>query len=105
MNDFEQETPENDPEIIAIPDIGGADDDVALYLDTEVMSANKSWTGWYKHPRGRVYKICKDQDGYLVHKPGGGKDAWGRGYTWRDVKSAYGLAGVRPYQSKWGTGC
>ncbi len=51
------------------------------------------YTYWYKHPRTKkVYKICRDNDGYLVTKPGGGKDAWGRGYKWKDVKSGYGIS-------------
>lgn len=54
----------------------------------------RNHTYWYRHPRSRQeYKICWDGDGYLVTKPSGGTDAWGRGYSWRDVENGYGLGG------------
>jgi len=76
-------------ELLQDNDVAGIIEDIAALL------ASKSWTGWYKHPRTKkTWAICKDRDGYLVYKPGGGRDAWGTGYTWREVKSGYGLAGV-----------
>lgn len=104
--DYSSETPKTDPNIILSTDTGFMDNDVALVVDKDQLSpTSRSWTGWYRHPRGGTYKICKDSDGYLVFKPGGGIDAWGTGYTWREVKSAYGLAGVSAYQHSWGNGC
>jgi hypothetical protein len=46
---------------------------------------------YYRDSGGAVYKICRDSDGFSVYKPGGGMDAWGTGYTWAQVKAAYGL--------------
>ena len=104
--DFSEETPRNDTSIMSTLEIGFWDDEVAIIVEKiDFRACTTAWTGWYRHPRGRVYKICKDKDGYLVFKPGGGIDAWGRGYTWREVKSAYGLAGVRAYQSRCGQKC
>lgn len=106
INDFSEETPEKDSSIKATVNIGQWDNDVAIVVEaSELAPCYEAWTGWYRHPRGGTYKICKDSDGYLVHKPGGGVDAWGRGYTWRDVKSGYGLAGVNAYQSRCGGSC
>lgn len=106
INDFSKENPEQDTTIKTTLNIGEWDDDVAIIANQEdFLACTTAWTGWYKHPRGRIYKICKDKDGYLVHKPGGGTDAWGRGYTWREVKEAYGLSGVRAYQSRCGQQC
>ena len=103
---LENENPENDPSIKLAVDFGHLDNDVAILVDSSDFSAYlASWTGWYRHPRGGTYRICKDGDGYLVRKPGGGTDAWGTGYTWRNVKSGYGLAGVSAYQSRTGTSC
>lgn len=104
--DYSEESPESDSTIILAADIGFMDNEVAVVVKSEELAlASKSWTGWYKHPRGGVYKICNDSDGYLVYKPGGGIDAWGKGYSWRDVKSGYGLAGVEKYQERRGNGC
>lgn len=62
------------------------------------------WTGWYKKG-GSVWRICKDRDGYRVRKPGGGVDSWGDGYSWSEVKSAYGLSGIGAYKSTCGPAC
>lgn len=86
-------------------DFANSDDETFFITSSgAIEKCTSAWTGWYKK-NGRVWKICKDRDGYLVHKPGGGTDAWGRGYTWNDVKSAYGLSGVRAYRSKCGGSC
>lgn len=97
IDKHEMETPETDNQITAAQE-SHMDDDVAVAgFD---LALTPSWTGYYRHPRGGVYKICKDSDGYLVTKPGGGKDSHGRGFTWREVKSNYGLAGVGWYQER-----
>jgi hypothetical protein len=65
-----------------------------------------SWTGWYKASNGDKYVICKNVNtGYVVWLPGGSTHSWGVGYTWRDVKSAYGIDGVAPYASQCGGIC
>lgn len=80
--DFANENPTTDKSIVASFDVGLIDNDVAIFIDkNKFMACTTAWTGWYRHPRGGTYKICKDNDGYLVHKPGGGNDAWGNGYT------------------------
>ncbi len=96
-------TPETDANIVSI-EFRALDDDVST-ASPPGLDTNRAWTGWYRHPRGGVYAICRDPDGYLVYKPGGGIDAWGAGYTWRDVKSGYGLAGVAAYQSRYQQSC
>jgi len=107
IRNFSEENPEKDASIKLALDIGEWDDEVAVIVTDKnaLLGCTSAWTGWYKHPRGGVYKICKDRDGYLVHKPGGGTDAWGKGYTWREVKRAYGLQGVRAYQHRCGGSC
>jgi hypothetical protein len=101
--DFSKESPETDSSIIKSTYNGMWDNEVAF--SEKLAECTTAWTGWYNHPRGGVYKICKDGDGYLVYKPGGGVDAWGTGYTWRDVKSGYGLAGITAYQSRCNASC
>lgn len=99
-------TPESDPNIKKSIDFGHMDNDSTILINGENLEALlSSWTGWYRHPRGGTYTICKDGDGYLVKKPGGGTDAWGTGYTWREVKKGYGLDGVSWYQERRGTSC
>ncbi len=86
-------------------DAGNADDSpLFVAADGKFLACTQSWTGWYRKS-GSVWKICKNSDGYLVTKPGGGNDAWGTGYTWDDVKSAYGLSGVTAYTSTCGPTC
>lgn len=61
---------------------------------TKASKKCSNHTYWYRHPRsGQEYIICWDRDGYLVTKPDGSQDAWGRGYSWRDVENGYGLNG------------
>lgn len=86
-------------------DSGNADDDKFFVNEKgELLSCTRPWTGWYRK-RGSVWKICKDSDGYRVRKPGGGVDSWGRGYSWNDVKSGYGLSGIRAHRSTCGPAC
>lgn len=104
---FEGSMDQDDPVEGAIAgfDSGNADSDV-FFVDEEgkLLSCYKPWTGWYRKNRA-VWIICKDQDGYRVRKPNGGIDSWGRGYSWAQVKGAYGLSGVRAYRSTCGPAC
>lgn len=95
-------TPEN-TEGVELLEVSMSDNEVSYPKSIAVCTA--AWTGWYRHPQGDVYAICKDSDGYLVYKPGGGNDAWGTGYTWTQVKAGYGLAGITAYQSRCGGTC
>ena len=95
--DIALESPETDNEI-KLAESDNRDNDVSMAEPS--VESTTSWTGWYKHPRGGVYKICKDSDGYLVTKPNNSKDAWAAGYTWREVKDGYGLGGVSWYQER-----
>ena len=98
--DHALESPKTDPEIVEYIE-DNRDNDVSSTPSTQDLKVKSvSWTGWYRHPRGGVYKICKDSDGYLVTKPRGGQDAWGSSYTWREVKNGYGLGGVGWYQER-----
>ena len=86
-------------------DSGNADDSPYFVgADGAFLACTKPWTGWYKKG-GSVWRICKDSDGYRVRKPGGGVDSWGTGYTWSEVKSGYGLSGVKAYKSTCGPAC
>ena len=86
-------------------DTGNADSDAYFVTEIgDILACTKPWTGWYRK-NGSVWKICKDSDGYRVRKPGGGTDSWGRGYSWSDVKGAYGLSGVKAYKSTCGPAC
>ncbi|GAB5376911.1 MAG: hypothetical protein AcusKO_33730 [Acuticoccus sp.] len=95
----------NESDIIDAFDAGNADGD-RYYFDSEgrPLRCTRPWTGWYRRS-GSVWKICKDQDGYRVRKPNGGIDSWGTGYSWSDVKSSYGLAGIGAYKSTCGPAC
>lgn len=64
---------------------------IALFAIIGFQSAHAGKMHYYKDSSQNVYRICKDRDGYVVYKPGGGTDAWGNGYSWSDVKKAYGL--------------
>lgn len=79
------------------PNVENLDNLVSVDSEQSTKEAEKgcsNHTYWYRHPRSRQeYKICADRDGFLVTKPGGGTDAWGTGYTWRDVEQGYGLGG------------
>lgn len=103
---WEVETPETDPKIILSPELTFVDNDV-VYLNADPCTDNctEAWTGWFRHSSGDVYSICKDKDGYLVKLPGGNTQSLGTGYTWRDVKSSYGLSGVKAYQCRCGGTC
>ena len=86
-------------------DSGNADDNpYFIGEDGKLKGYTKPWTGWYKKGSS-VWKICKDRDGYRVRKPGGGIDSWGTGYSWSEVKSAYGLSGISAYKSTCGPAC
>ncbi len=54
---------------------------------------------YYYNGSGGEWRICRDSDGYVVYKPNGGTDAWGNGYSWDDVKKAYGLT-TKPLGSR-----
>ncbi len=87
--------------VIKVPELLQDNDIAGIIEDLELLTTSKSWTGWYVHPKSSEnWIICKDDDGYLVFKPSGGQDAWGNGYTWREVKSNYGLDGVAYYKKR-----
>lgn len=84
------------------PLVSMVDDDVA-YPGTPACST--AWTGWYKARRGEEWVICKDADGYLVMASDGKTDAYRPGLSWRDVKSAYELEGIKAHKSVCGQPC
>lgn len=60
---------------------------------------------YYKDSDGYIYRICRDNDGFIIYKPGGGQDSWGNGYSWRDVKESYGLGNSYKKSSRYYNSC
>ena len=80
---------------------------IAAVVAFSVLSqaSHASYMYYYYDYNKNTYKICKDNDGYLVYKPNGGVDAHGTGYTWSDVKSQYGINKWYKKSSKYYTTC
>lgn len=64
---------------------------ITLLMFILVSTAYAGKMHYYKDSQNNIYRICKDDDGYIVYKPGGSQDAYGRGYTWKEVKEKYGI--------------
>jgi hypothetical protein len=98
---------QTDSEIKLTPENEISDNEVVYNTDNGQIKCNApSWTGWYRARNGDIYIICKNVNtGYRVWLPGGSTHSWGVGYTWTDVKSAYGVSGVTAYQSRCGGVC
>ncbi len=55
---------------------------------------------YYKDRNGKVYRICRDWDGFIVFKPDGDYYLYSSIESWEYVKSQYGLGKYYKKSSK-----
>ena len=77
---------------------------VATLMGSAVAESVAATIRLYRDVDGARFTVCRDSDrSFVVTKPGGGRDAWGGGYTWDDIERAYRLS--PGYQSYAASSC